>query len=178
MSARGHFKDKQLFNRRQNSGSNSNIYSHRYLSISGWLAGHLSIYLSHVGLSSLSVRLLCEVCNVLPCYVIQTMRGSRKFCQRGSIKYHLKEAIIGPPAKHHSYCVALAVLLWSNIECCLGSVIFQGIRTSIEKNPYRFVIFHGGPDPLPLPHPSGSAHINNLKNGSNDIENQELSEWM
>ena len=54
--------------------------------VCGWLAGYypwLFIYLS-VGLSSLSVRLLCDVCNVLPCYVIQTMRGSRKFCQRGS----------------------------------------------------------------------------------------------
>ena len=32
---------------------------------------------------------------------------------------------------------------------------FQGIRTSIARTPYTFVIFQGGPDPLP---PSGSAH--------------------
>ena len=28
---------------------------------------------------------------------------------------------------------------------------FQGIRTSIAKEPYIFVIFQGGPDPLPSP---------------------------
>ena len=27
-------------------------------------------------------------------------------------------------------------------------VIFQGIRTSIAKEPYIFVIFQGGPDPM------------------------------
>ena len=32
-----------------------------------------------------------------------------------------------------------------NIECWLGSfVIFQGIRTSIAKDPYTLVIFRGG----------------------------------
>ena len=43
-----------------------------------------------------------------------------------------------------------------NVECWLGSfVIFHGIRTSIDKEPYRFVIFQvrsGSPPP-----PSGSA---------------------
>ena len=37
---------------------------------------------------------------------------------------------------------------------------FKGIRTSIAKEPYIFVIFQGGgrgPDP-PVPPPSGSAH--------------------
>ena len=40
-------------------------------------------------------------------------------------------------------------------------MIFQGIRTSIAKEPYIFVIFQGGPNPLPPPPPpppSGSAH--------------------
>ena len=32
-------------------------------------------------------------------------------------------------------------------------VIFQGISTSIAKEPYIFVIFQGGPDPLPPPDP-------------------------
>ena len=32
---------------------------------------------------------------------------------------------------------------------------FQGIQTSIAKKTYIFVVFQGGPDPLP---PSGSAH--------------------
>ena len=36
----------------------------------------------------------------------------------------------------------------------LVAVIFQGIRTSIAKEPYIFVIFQGGPKPAP----SGSAH--------------------
>ena len=45
-----------------------------------------------------------------------------------------------------------------NNECWLGSfVIFQGIRTSIAKKPYIFVIFKGGPEPLspPLDPPMG-----------------------
>ena len=36
----------------------------------------------------------------------------------------------------------------------------MGVRTSIAKKPYIFMIYHGGgggPDPLPL---SGSAHVN------------------
>ena len=42
----------------------------------------------------------------------------------------------------------LAGYQWPNIECLLGSfVIFQGIRTSIAKEPYIFVIFQGGGDP-------------------------------
>ena len=47
-------------------------------------------------------------------------------------------------------------------ECWLGScfVIVQGIRTSIAKKTYMFVIFQrgGGPDSK-LP-PTGSAHVN------------------
>ena len=35
-------------------------------------------------------------------------------------------------------------------------MIFQGIRTSIAKKPYIFVIFQGGVEPPVLP--SGSAH--------------------
>ena len=44
------------------------------------------------------------------------------------------------------YCVSLAGRWW------LGSfVIFQEIRTIIAKKPYIFVIFLGGPYPLPPP---------------------------
>ena len=53
--------------------------------------------------------------------------------------------------------------MMANIECWLGSfVIFQGIRTSIAKKPYIFVIFQGGPDPLssPLDPSHGSNLIN------------------
>ena len=91
------------------------------------------------------------------------MRGSRKFCQRGSkfdnvffswwgdrgSKCHYKWATIDPPAKHHLNGVLLAGRWWTNIECWLGSfVIFQGILTSIAKKPYIFFIFQGDPDPL------------------------------
>ena len=70
--------------------------------------------------------------------------------ERGS-KYHKKRAIIGPPA---------ACWWWPNVEWWLGSFWeFQGIRSSIAKKFYDFVIFQvgggGGPDPLT---PSGSAH--------------------
>ena len=37
-------------------------------------------------------------------------------------------------------------------------MIFQGIRTSIAKKPYIFVIFHGGGGMEPPVLPSGSAH--------------------
>ena len=43
----------------------------------------------------------------------------------------------------------------------LVAVIFQGIQNIIAKKPYIFVIFQGGPDPLPPPPPpppSGSAN--------------------
>ena len=86
------------------------------------------------------------------------MRGSRKFCQRGSnsnndfllderredpnttIADHRRPADDGP-----------------SLNASFGSfVIFQGIRAGISKKPYRFVIFSGGgggagggPDPVP-----------------------------
>ena len=90
------------------------------------------------------------------------MRGSRKFFQRGSnfdygfllFKYLYKRAIIGSSAKCHLNGVSLACQWWPNIECWLGSfVVLQGIRTSIGKKPYIFVIFQGGvrtPCPPPL----------------------------
>ena len=68
-------------------------------------------------------------------------------------RYHFKRAIIGPPAKCHLNGVSLACQWWPNIECWLGSfVIFQSIRTSIDKKPYTFVIFQGVRTPcLPPP---------------------------
>ena len=56
---------------------------------------------------------------------------------RGS-KYYYKCAIIGPPFN----------------AGLLSFVIFQGIRTSIAKKPYTFVIFQGESGPPP----PGSAH--------------------
>ena len=60
--------------------------------------------------------------------------------------------------------VSLAGRWWSNIECCLGCfVIFHGIQTSIDKEPYSFVIFQGGVGVgvrIPCP-PSGSAQTFN-----------------
>ena len=48
--------------------------------------------------------------------------------------------------------VSLACRWWRNIENWLGSFAsFQRIRTSIDKEPYSFVIFQGDPDPLPPP---------------------------
>ena len=62
--------------------------------------------------------------------------------KRGS-KYHCKQFLNS---------VSLACRLWPNMECWIGSfVIFQGIRTSIAKEPYIFVFYQGGPDPLYLP---------------------------
>ena len=55
-----------------------------------------------------------------------------------------KWAIIGPPVKCHLNGVSLAGRCWPKIEYWLGSfLIFQGIKTSIAKKPYIFVIFQG-----------------------------------
>ena len=68
--------------------------------------------------------------------------------ERGS-KYHFKWAIISPPAKCHLNGVSLAYRCWPNIKCWLRTfMIFWGIRTSIARKPYIFVIFQGGPDTL------------------------------
>ena len=67
-------------------------------------------------------------------------------------KCHYKRDIIGPPAKRHLNGVSLAGRWWPSIECWPGSfVILRGIRTSIAKKPFIFVIFSGGPDPSPPP---------------------------
>ena len=70
----------------------------------------------------------------------------------GGSKYHYKRAIINPPALGHLNDVSLACRLWPNIECWLGRlVIVQGVRTSIAKKYYMFVVFQGGgggSDPL------------------------------
>ena len=80
------------------------------------------------------------------------MRGSRKFCQRGSNKVFFccffslwgeggsrcqyKQALIGSPAKRHWNGVSLACRWLPNIEFWLGSFVnFQGIPTSIAKKP-------------------------------------------
>ena len=85
--------------------------------------------------------------------------------ERGS-KNHQKQAIIWPASKtplkwHFTFRPIMA-----HIECWLGSfAIFQGMRTSIAKKPYIFLIFQrgggggggGGSDLLSFP--SGSAHV-------------------
>ena len=98
------------------------------------------------------------------------MRESRKFCQRGSnfdvffVGFFLgffwgggwgggggvddgredpNTTISGPSL--------LSCQCWPNIESC-----YFEVRTNIAKKLYIFVIFQGGPDPLP---PSGSAHV-------------------
>ena len=68
---------------------------------------------------------------------VACMRGSRKFCQRGSNF----DTFFKRWKRSH---IALK-WWWPNKECWLGSfVIFQGFRTSIAKKPYIFVIFQGG----------------------------------
>ena len=66
--------------------------------------------------------------------------------KRGPRYYNYKRAIIGPQAK-------LAYRWWPIMKYWLGSfVFFQGIRTSIAKEPYIFVIFQEGvPDSLSPP---------------------------
>ena len=102
------------------------------------------------------------------------MRGSRKFCQRGSIfdngfflsffffflegrddpnKYHYKRALIGLPAKRHLNGVSLACRLWPKIECWYGSLwFFNGSGPVLLRNPI-FLWFYRAVGPDPLHHP-------------------------
>ena len=102
-------------------------------------------------------------------------RGSIRFCQRGSNStlttffffFVGREDPNNTTKRRPSSSrqtitflngVSLAGRSWPNIDCWLGSfVIFQGIRTSIAKEPYSIVIFRGGgerryPYPCPPPH--------------------------
>ena len=114
----------------------------RYLLGSWWLTVDHNLYrlaycvgmnIKYSGHIASINRLVCE-------YV--GMRGSRKFCQRGSkidgfflslmrvgrIQIpHYKRAINGPSAKRHLNGVSLAGRWWPNIECWIGSfVILRG----------------------------------------------------
>ena len=67
--------------------------------------------------------------------------------------------------------VSLAGRRWPNIECWLGSfVIFQGIRTSITKKTYIFVVFFfrgvGGLNPLSPLWIRTCQKTNKMKEGS------------
>ena len=99
------------------------------------------------------------------------MRGSRKFSQRGFkfdnvflVDEGIEDpntAINGPLPARQQNAIEMA-FRWRadarpNIECWLGSfVIFSGDPDQYCKETLYFVIFQGGPDPLP-PSP-GSAH--------------------
>ena len=96
------------------------------------------------------------------------MRGSRKFCQCGLTMTTFTLVDEGREDPNitkrgpSSACQRTAIEMafhWRADDGCFGSFeIFQGIRTSIAKKPYIFVIFQeGGPDPLP-PTPAGSTH--------------------
>ena len=98
----------------------------------------------------------------------ELMRGSRKFCQRGSkfdkffllLLFLVDEGIEDPnitingpssARQRHLNGVSLAGRRWPNIERWLGSfAIFQGIRTSIAKKAY-ICDFSGGFGPLAPP---------------------------
>ena len=83
------------------------------------------------------------------------MRRSRKIFQRGfNFDYDLKKKILvdeGREDPNTTISGPSSAGQWNaNIECWLGSfVVLQGIRASIAKKPYIFVIFQGeGQEPL------------------------------
>ena len=88
------------------------------------------------------------------------MRGSREFCQKGSIFDELLFFVV-------VFCWVFLLffsfagrpLIAPTLNAGLVALrMFRGIRTSIAKRPYIFVIFHGGVwTPAPPPH-SRSAH--------------------
>ena len=95
------------------------------------------------------------------------MRGSRKFCQRGSNDNNFifsfffirEEGVVITLLAGHDRPASETPFkwrftgrpIWPNIECYLGSfVIFQGIQTSFAKKPYIFCDFSRGSErPVP-----------------------------
>ena len=68
------------------------------------------------------------------------------------IQIPLKSGHHRPASQTSLNAVSLVCRWWPNMEYWLGSfVIFQGIRTSIAKKLYIFVIFQGGGDTLSPP---------------------------
>ena len=110
----------------------------------------------------------CIYTSILIAYMY-VMRGSGKFCQRGSnydkVFFSFMRGGGGriqiPLLAGHQRPACetpFNAFRWraddSNMECWLGSfLIFQGISTSIAKEPYIFVIFQGrgGGGPLAPP---------------------------
>ena len=86
------------------------------------------------------------------------MRGSRKFCQRGSevdnfflVDEGIEDpntTINGPSSARQRNAIEMAF----RCRWLCSFVIFQGIRTSIAKIHYIFVIFQRGSGP-PVPPP-------------------------
>ena len=92
------------------------------------------------------------------------MRGSRKFCQRGSNFDHVfffclfsvdkgredsNTAISGPP--HHLNGVSLTGRWWPNTECWLCSfVVSQGSKPVLLRNPIFLRFFRSGTWTPPL----------------------------
>ena len=94
-------------------------------------------------------NIMCQRKNLvireLPARIQNCLSEGVRLWEEGGSKYHYKRAIIGPPAKRHLNGVSLACRWWPNIECWLGSFkIFQGIRTSIARNPIFLWFFIGG----------------------------------
>ena len=90
------------------------------------------------------------------------MRGSRKFCQRGSNFDNVVLFCVDEGREDPSTTISYTTMTFRwraddgpTLNAGLVAAIFQGIRTCIARKPYIFVIFQGGPDPLA---PSGSAH--------------------
>ena len=76
-------------------------------------------------------------------FIVDVVMNERR--EERGFKYCYKQASISPSAKRHLNGVSLAGQWWPNIEFWLGSfMIVQGIRTSITKKPYIFVIFQWG----------------------------------
>ena len=86
-------------------------------------------------------------------FLFELMREER-------IQITLKVGLYRPAAKRHWNGISLVGRCRPNIECWLGSfVIFLGIRTSIARKLYTFVIFFNLRwIEFLLGEPSGSAH--------------------
>ena len=83
----------------------------------------------------------------------KNMRGSRKFCQRGSnsdnvergSKYRWKRTVIGLPARSNLNGVSLSGRWWLNIECRLGSLFrfLMGSGQVLLRYPITLWFFKG-----------------------------------
>ena len=132
-----------------------------------------------------SVRAIIHSLKLLDCLPVLSivyMRGSRKFCQRGSKFDNFffswwgiedpNTAVNGQSSARQRNAIAMA-FRWRPDDDWLGSFdFFQGIRTTIAKKPFIFVIFMGGGGSVPPVPPMDPLRLSSRTNAQYNNSSQ------